>query len=153
LVGPNGHVPVAEDAAKKLGITLVPLAVHNAEELNELQPSQLSRANGLMVLPNATFWNYRETIVAVVNASRVPAVYPERDYADSGGLIAFGPNIPDCFRRAAAYVDRILRGASPGNLPVDEASKFDFVVNLRTAHALGLLPAAEFLARVDEVIE
>ena len=104
-------------------------------------------------MPDATFWNYRETIVAVVNASRVPAIYPERDYADSGGLIAFGPNIPDSFRRAAAYVDRILRGASPGDLPVNEASRFDFVVNLRTAHALGLVPTAEFLARVDEVIE
>ena len=113
----------------------------------------MSRANGLIVLADATFWNYRAMIVALVNASRVPAIYPERDYADSGGLIAFGPNIPDCFRRAAAYVDRILRGANPGDLPVDEASKFDFVVNLRTAHALGLLPAAEFLARVEELIE
>ena len=64
-----------------------------------------------MVLPSGTFWNHRATIVALVNASCVPAIYPERDYADSGGLIAFGPNIPDCFRRAAAYVDRILRGA------------------------------------------
>jgi ABC-type uncharacterized transport system substrate-binding protein len=106
-----------------------------------------------MVLPDATFWNYRATIVALVNASRVPALYPERDYAGSGGLIAFGPNIPDSFRRAAAYVDSILRGASPGDLPVDEASKFDSVVNLRTARALGLSPTAEFLARVDEVIE
>src|SRR5262249_47053787 len=107
----------------------------------------------LMVLPDATFWNNRETIVAVVNASRVPAIYPERDYADSGGLIAFGPNIPDSFRRAAAYVDRILRGSSPGYLPIAEESKFDFVVNLRTARALGLSPTTEFLARVDEVIE
>ena len=65
----------------------------------------------------------------------------------------FGPNVPDSFRRAAAYVDRILRGASPGDLPVDEASKFDFVVNLRTARTLGLVPTAEFLARVDEIIE
>ena len=153
LVGPNVNFPVAEDAAKKLGITLVPLAANNPDELRELQPSQLSRANGLMVLPNAIFWNYRATIVALVNAARVPAIYPERDYADSGGLIAFGPNIPDCFRRAAAYIDRILRGASPGDLPIDEASKFDFVVNLRTARALGLVPTAEFLARVDELIE
>src|SRR5262249_743740 len=151
--GPNLTYPFAEDAAKKLGIKLVPLAARNSEELRELQPSQLSRANGLIVLPDATFWNYRETIVAVVNASRVPAIYPDRDYVDTGGLMAFGPNIPDSFRRAAAYVDRILRGASPGDLPIDEASKFDFVVNLRTARALGLSPTAEFLARVDEVIE
>src|SRR5262245_12288458 len=151
--GPNLTYPFAEDAAKKLGITLVPLAAPNPEELRELQPSQLSRTNGLIVFPDAIFSNYRETIVAVVNASRVPAIYPERDYVDSGGLMAFGPNIPDSFRRAASYVDRILRGASPGDLPIDEASKFDFVVNLRTARALGLVPTAEFLARVNELIE
>jgi putative tryptophan/tyrosine transport system substrate-binding protein len=83
----------------------------------------------------------------------LPAIYPERGYADDGGLIAYGPNIPDSFRRSAGYVDRILRGAKPGDLPIDEASKFDFVINLRAARRLGLSLPPDFLARADEVIE
>jgi putative ABC transport system substrate-binding protein len=86
-------------------------------------------------------------------AARVPALYPEREYAVEGGLIAYGPNVPDSFRRAASYVDRILRGAKPGDLPIDEASKFDFVINLRTARNLGLSLPPLFVARADEVIE
>jgi len=89
----------------------------------------------------------------LANAAHVPAVYPEREYADDGGLIAYGPNIPDSFRRAAGYVARILRGTKPGDLPIDEASKFDFVVNLRTARSLGFAISADFLSGADEVIE
>ena len=96
---------------------------------------------------------FRSTIIALSAASRVPAVYPERDYTDDGGLIAYGANAPDSFRRAAQYVDRILRGANPGDLPINEASKFDFVVNLKTAKALGLTIPPSLLARADEVIE
>jgi len=110
-------------------------------------------ADGFVVMPDAMFWNHRATIIGLANAARVPALYPEREYADDGGLIAYGPNIPDSFRRAAGYVVRILMGAKPGDLPIDEASKFDFVVNLRTAHALGLAISADFVARADEVIE
>ena len=86
---------------------------------------------------------------------RSPArdVYPEREFADDGGLIAFGPNIPDHFYRAAGYVVRILKGAKPGDLPIEESDKFDFVVNLRTARALDLSLAADFLSGVNEVIE
>jgi putative ABC transport system substrate-binding protein len=99
------------------------------------------------------FWNHRATIVALAERARLPAIYPEREYADDGGLIAYGPNIPDSFRRAAGYVDRILRGAKPGDLPIDEPAKFDFVVNLRTAHVLGLAISPDFLSAANEVIE
>ena len=99
------------------------------------------------------FWNHRATIIAVAQAARRPAIYPEREYADDGGLIAYGPNIPDSFRRAAGYVDRILRGAKPGDLPIDEPAKFDFIVNLRTARAFGFAISPDFLSAANEVIE
>jgi putative ABC transport system substrate-binding protein len=99
------------------------------------------------------FWNHRATIIAVAEAAQLPAIYPEREYADDGGLIAYGPNIPDSFRRAAGYVDRILRGTKPGDLPIDEPAKFDFIVNLRTARALGVVISPDFLSGVNEVIE
>jgi putative tryptophan/tyrosine transport system substrate-binding protein len=129
---------ITEDAAKVLGMTISPLAAGSPDELHALKPIALVGVDGLVVIPDATC---------------VPAVYPEREYADDGGLIAYGPNIPDSFRRAAGYIARILQGAKPGDLPVDDASKFDFVVNLRTAHALGLTISPDFLSGADEVIE
>jgi putative ABC transport system substrate-binding protein len=89
----------------------------------------------------------------VINATRLPAIYPERDYADDGGLMAYGANVADNFRRAAGYVDSILKGAKPGDLPIQEPVRFDFVVNLNTAKALGLTIPQSILARADEVIE
>jgi putative ABC transport system substrate-binding protein len=142
-----------ENASQALGMRLTPLLGGNADELRALTPAALSGAQGLVVLNDAMFWNYRATIIALSAAARVPAIYPEREYADDGGLIAYGANAPDSFRRAAGYVDRILRGAKAGDLPIEEASKFDFVVNLRTARALGLSLPPVFLARADEVIE
>jgi putative ABC transport system substrate-binding protein len=89
----------------------------------------------------------------VVASARVPGIYPEREYADDGGLIAFGPNVTDNFRRAAAYVDQILKGARAGDLPIQQPAKFDFVVNLKTAQAMGINIAPAILVRADEVIE
>jgi putative ABC transport system substrate-binding protein len=99
------------------------------------------------------FWNNRATIIGLASMARLPAIYPEREYADDGGLIAYGPNVREHFRQAAGYVDRILRGANPSDLPINASSKFDFVVNLKTARALGLTPSPEFLSTADEVIE
>ncbi|HKA79613.1 MAG TPA: ABC transporter substrate-binding protein [Xanthobacteraceae bacterium] len=147
------NLRVTEDAAKTLGMTVSPLAANNPDELRALEPRRLLGADGLVVLPDAMFWNHRATITGLVNAARVPALYPEREYADDGGLIAYGPNIPDSFRRAAGYVARILRGTKPGDLPIDEASKFDFVINLRTARALGIAISPDFLSSANEVIE
>jgi putative tryptophan/tyrosine transport system substrate-binding protein len=84
---------------------------------------------------------------------RLPAIYPEREYADDGGLMAYGTNVPDNFRRAADYVDRILKGAKPGDLPIQEPVKFDLIINLKTANALSLAIPPLILGRADEVIE
>jgi putative tryptophan/tyrosine transport system substrate-binding protein len=144
---------VTENAAKALGIEIGSLSVADPGDLRELKPARLAGVDGLVVLPDAMLWNNRATVIELANGARVPALYPEREYADDGGLIAYGPNIPDSFRRAARYIDRISHGAKPSDLPVDEASKFDFIVNLRTAHALGLTISADFVSGADEVIE
>jgi putative tryptophan/tyrosine transport system substrate-binding protein len=145
--------PKAEMAAARVGVRLLPLAASTPAELQDIGPSALSGSDGLLVLPSAMFWHNRATIIGIASMARVPAIYPEREYADDGGLIAYGPNVPEHFRQAADYVDRILRGANPGDLPINASSKFDFVVNLRTAQALGLTPSPEFLSTAAEIIE
>ena len=99
------------------------------------------------------FWNERARIVTLAAKHRMPAIYPEREYADDGGLLAYGANVPDNFRRAAGYVDKILKGDGPGDLPIQQPVKFELIVNLKTAKALGLTIPPAILARADEVIE
>ena len=157
LANPTGAIslsemPKAEMAASRIGLRLVSLAASTPAELRALAPAALSGSDSLLVMPDAMFWNNRATIIGASKA-RVPAVYPEREYADDGGLIAYGPNVPAHFRLAAGYVDRILRGANPGDLPINATSQFDFVVNLRTAHALGLALPPDFVSAANEVIE
>jgi putative ABC transport system substrate-binding protein len=143
----------AEEPASLLGIQLVPLAARTPGELQALAPAALSDADGLIVLPDAMFWNNRATIINILSMALVPAIYSEREYADDGGLMAYGPNAPEHFRQAAGYVDRILRGAKSGDLPINASSKFDFVINLRTARTLGLTLSPDSISAADEVIE
>ncbi len=152
-VNTASEMPKAEMAAAQLGVQLVPLIARTPAELRAFTPSALSGSDGLLVIAEGLFNYNRAAIIEVASIARVPAIYPEREYADDGGLIAYGPNVIEHFRQAAGYVDRILRGANPGDLPIDASSKFDFVVNLRTARALGLTPSAEFLSTADHVIE
>ena len=91
--------------------------------------------------------------MGLISAARAAALYPEREYADDGGLIAYGPNVPDIFRRAAGYVHRIIMGEKAADLPVQQPAKFEFVVNLKAAKALGLTIPPTLLARADEVIQ
>jgi putative ABC transport system substrate-binding protein len=146
-------MPKAEAAAVRIGMRLVPLAATTPAELGALTPAALSGSDGLLVMPSAMFWNNRASILGFASMARVPAIYPEREYAEDGGLISHGANVPEHFRQAAGYVDRILRGASPGELPISVTSKFDFVINLRTAHVLGMTPSADFISAAAEVIE
>jgi len=147
------EMPKAEMAAARIGVHLLPLAASTPEELRALAQASLSDAEGFLVLPGAMFYNNRAIIIGIAATARVPAIYPEREYADDGGLIAYGPNVAEHFRTAAGYVDRILRGANPGDLPIDVSSKFDFVINLRTALALQLALPPDFVSAANEVIE
>ena len=106
-----------------------------------------------MVLPDISMTNHRDAIIALAARHRVPAVYPFRYFAASGGLMSYGTDVAEVFQRAAAYVDRILRGTSPGDLPVQAPNKYELVINLKTAKALGLTVPTALLARADEVIE
>jgi putative ABC transport system substrate-binding protein len=99
------------------------------------------------------FFNERRGLADLAAKHRLPAVYPWREGADAGGLMAYGPSIADLYRRAATYVDKILKGAKPADLPVEQPTKFDFVINLKTAKALGLTISPSLLGRADEVIQ
>jgi putative ABC transport system substrate-binding protein len=111
------------------------------------------RAGALTVLPSNMFLNERRRLVDLAAKHRLPAVYTVREYVDGGGLMSYGANVADLYRRAATYVDRILKGAKPGDLPVEQPTKFDLVINLKTAKALGLTIPPALLGRADEVIQ
>ena len=102
---------------------------------------------------SVTFANERRRLVDLAAKNRLPAVYMERDYVDAGGLMSYGPNVADLFRRAASYVDKILKGAKPGDLPVEQPTKFELVINLKTAKALGLAVPQSLRQRADELIQ
>jgi len=152
--GATTTLQATEEAARSIGpMTLVTVAAGSVDALRALSPTVFAGVGGVVVLGDGMFWNNRRDIVAVVNAARLPAIYPEREYVEDGGLMAYGTNAPDNFRRAADYIDRILKGAKPADLPVQQPVKFDFVVNLKTAKGLGLTIPPLILARADEAIE
>ena len=105
------------------------------------------------MLPSNRFLREHRRLVDLAAKSRLPAVYTSREFVEAGGLMSYGANLPDLFRRAATYVDKILRGAKPGDLPVEQPTKFELVINLKTAKALGLTIPQSVLAHADEVIK
>jgi putative ABC transport system substrate-binding protein len=108
---------------------------------------------GLIVIPDGFTLVHRAPIISAAARNKLPAIYTQSDFARDGGLLSYGPDPVDTWRRAAIYVDRILRGAKPGDLPVQFPTKFEMVVNLKTAKALGLVVPPSILLRADEVIE
>jgi putative ABC transport system substrate-binding protein len=143
-----------DTAARSMGLASVRrVEAGNTAALRELRPATFSGADAVVIIPDGMFYAYRRDVVALINAARLPTIYPEREYADEGGLMAYGANVPDNFRRAASYVDRILKGTSPADLPIQEPVRFDFAVNLKTARELGLTIPPLILGRADEVIE
>jgi putative ABC transport system substrate-binding protein len=140
-------------AAQTLGLAAVSIAAANADALQALRPDAFDRATPVVVLSDGMFADHRPDIIALFTAARVPVLYPQREYAEMGGLIAYGPSVPDNFRKAAEYVDRIVKGAKPADLPVQEPVRFDFVVNLRAARLLGISLSPGFIGSADEVIE
>jgi putative ABC transport system substrate-binding protein len=112
-----------------------------------------ARADALTVLPSNMFFSEHRRLVDLAARHRLPAVYPWREFVDAGGLVSYGLNVADLHRRAAVYVDKILKGANPANLPVEQPTKFELLINLKTAKALGLTIPQSVLARADQVIE
>jgi len=111
------------------------------------------RANGLIVLSNAITTTYRARIVDFAAENKLPAIYPQSPYVDVGGLMSYGPNLPEMGRRAAIYVDKIFKGANPADLPVEQPTKSESVINLKTAKQIGLTIPPNVLARADRVIK
>jgi putative tryptophan/tyrosine transport system substrate-binding protein len=143
-----------ESAAPSFAVTPIKAGARDAAAL-EAQVDGLAREpnGGLMVMPEISTATHRDLIIALAARHRLPAVYPFRYYAVSGGLVSYGSNVAEIFWRAAAYVDRILKGTRPGELPVQAPNKYELVVNLRTAKALGLEISPALLGRADEVFE
>jgi putative tryptophan/tyrosine transport system substrate-binding protein len=141
-------------AAAVLGIPVLPLAVRTAEELDAAFAAILTeRADAVLVLADRVFLHNRERIVGFLVEHRLPAMNAYRELVEAGGLMSFGPSYALMHRQAATYVDKILRGAKPADLPVEQPAKFEFVLNLKAAAALGLALPSSILARADEVIE
>lgn len=111
------------------------------------------QANGVITLNDGLLFSQRNRVVALALNNRLPAVHPEAEFVEAGGLISYGPSLADLFQRAASFVDKILKGAEPAELPVEQPSKFELVINLKAARTLGLTISRDFLLRADEIIE
>jgi putative tryptophan/tyrosine transport system substrate-binding protein len=144
----------ADVAARTLGVRLQIVQLRGPADFDRAF-SGMNRARGdaLTVLPNPMLNTERRRLVDLAAKNRLPAVYPGREFVDDGGLMAYGPNFADLFRRAATYVDKILKGAKPADLPVEQPMKFELVINLKTAKALGLTIPPSLLGRADEIIQ
>jgi len=143
-----------QDAAQALGLQVFPVATSGVDDLERAFDAALTeRADALTVAPEATLFSYSAKIGGLALRKRLPAVFPERQYVDAGGLMSFGPSFADMLRRVASYVDRILKGAKPADLPVERPSKFDFVINLKTAAALRLTIPPPVLSQATDVLQ
>jgi putative ABC transport system substrate-binding protein len=141
-------------AAPTFGITINAAGVHGVEEIEQAIVNLAHEPNGgVIVLPHPVTMNARARIIDLVDRNRLPTIYPFPEFVRSGGLVSYGINVPDLFRRSAEYADRILRGAKPSDLPFQQPTKFEMVVNLKTAKAIGLAIPEIFLVRADDVIE
>jgi len=152
---PNAVLDMGEvqAAAGALGLEVVALEIRQAAEIAPAVETIKGRVDGFYVAGAPLFTTNRVRIHTLALAPRLPTIHNFRELVEAGGLMSYGPNFPDLFRRAADLVDKILRGAKPGDLPVQQPTKFDLVINLTTAKALGLTIPESFLTRVDEVIE
>src|SRR5262249_25949857 len=145
---------VAESAARKLNVTLQLVEVRGRNEFEGAFAAMVrERAGAVLVAQDPVFVSARSQVVLLAARHPLPAVYGVREFAEDGGLMSYGPNIAYQFRRAAVYTDKILKGAKPADLPIEQPTKFELVINLKTAKALGLTVPQSLLLRADQVIE
>jgi putative tryptophan/tyrosine transport system substrate-binding protein len=151
----GGSWQAMEEASRQLGIqALPPLKIRKPEDLDgTFALAVKERASGVLVLASPFFSSQNQRIVSLAAKSQLPAIYEHRGFVEAGGFMSYGPNHSDIFRLVAVYVDKILRGVKPGDLPVEQPTKFELVVNLKTAKALGLTIPPSLLQRADQVIE
>ena len=143
-----------EAASRSLGVEVQPVAVRDSGELQAAFATiREQQGDGLITVPSTMLSDNRALIANLAERNRLPGSFPEREFVDAGGLMSYGASLSDQFQRAATYVDKILKGAKPGDLPVEQPTKFELVINLKTAKALGLTIPPALLARADQVIE
>jgi putative tryptophan/tyrosine transport system substrate-binding protein len=152
--GSGSYFPSIVALARTINVDAIMSKLHDANDIDPTIEQFAHDANGgLIVLPSPFTIAHRRSLVDAAARNRLPAIYPYRDFADDGGLFAYGSNSADLFRRAAGYVDRILKGEKPGDLPVQAPTKYELVINIKTAKALALRIPQSLLATADEVIE
>jgi putative tryptophan/tyrosine transport system substrate-binding protein len=151
------EVGEVEAASRTLGLEVTPLEIRRADDIapafDTLRASGSAPPDGLFVVIDALVDANREQIIALALREQLPTIFGARNFVQPGGLMSYGPNLQDNFRRAAEYVNKILHGTKPGDIPVEQPTKFELVINLKTANALGLAVPQSVLARADEVIE
>jgi putative ABC transport system substrate-binding protein len=148
------HVRAAGDAAKTLGVALQVLEARGPDDFERVvQAATSGRVGALLVFGDPVLTAHRTRLADLATKSRLPALYELSGFAEAGGLANYGPSLPEMFRRAAVYVDKILRGAKPADLPIEQPSKFELVINIKTAKALGLTIPQSVLARADRVLQ
>ena len=154
MAAASAYMPSLETAARSLKVAPITAPVHSDAEI-EMAITAIGHepGGGLVGVPDGFMAAHRAPIILAAARNNIPAVYPNPAYARDGGLLAYGPDQIDTYRRAASYVDRILRGAKAGDLPVQFPTKFEMVLNLKTAKALGLTVPLTLLAIADEIIE
>jgi putative ABC transport system substrate-binding protein len=150
----NLYLRETERAAGVLSLSMRTFRARMVDDLPAAFAAMVEwRAEGVTTFPDAMFFDRRDHIVALTQENKLAGVHPESDFVGAGGLVSYGPSASDLFRRAGSYAARILKGARPSDLPVEQPSKFDLAVNLKTAKALGLTVPPTLLAIADEVIE
>ena len=150
----SAWVREANAATRSLRLKVQTVEARTADEFDSAFAALTSHhASGLLALPDAMFLLHRTRIAGLAATRRVPAMNGLKEHVDAGGLVFYGPSLRDSFRRAATYVDKIIKGAHPGDLPIEQPAKFELVVNMKVAKALGLTIPRSLLARADEVIE
>jgi putative ABC transport system substrate-binding protein len=153
IPGFQSRMDEVQTAASTLGLEATILEVRRAEDVAPAFEALKGRADALYVVGAPLTFNNQNKIITLALGARIPTIFDFREFVDAGGLMSYGTNVADLLRLAADFVDRILRGAKPTDLPVQQPTKFDLVINLKTAKALGLKIPESFLLRADEVVE